>query len=122
MARHNEMGKWGEQMAAEYLERKGFRIMWRDWRDGHRDIDIVGIDADNLVIVEVKTRRNNDFMEPEQAVDLKKIRSICAAADKLVRTCGIDMPVRFDIVTVTGTPDGECDIRHTEDAFLPMPY
>ena len=122
MAQHNEMGKWGEQMAAEYLERKGFRIMWRDWRDGHRDIDIVGIDADNLVVVEVKTRRNKTYVDPEKAVDIKKIKSLSIAANKLVRTCNIDMPVRFDIVTVTGKPGEECDINHIEDAFLPLPY
>ena len=60
MAEHNDRGRWGEQKAAEYLERKGFRILWRDWRDGHRDLDIVAIDADQLVVVEVKTRKNND--------------------------------------------------------------
>ena len=51
MAEHNERGRWGEQKAAEYLEHKGYRILWRDWRDGHRDIDIVAVDADQLVIV-----------------------------------------------------------------------
>lgn len=122
MAEHNDRGKWGEQKAAEYLEQKGFRIMWRNWRDGHRDLDIVGIDADNLVIVEVKTRRNNDYVEPEQAVDIKKIRSLSIAAAKFVKSTYIDMPVRFDIVTVTGSNDEDCKINHIEDAFLPLPY
>lgn len=122
MAEHNDTGRWGEQKAAEYLERKGFRIIWRDWRDGHRDLDIVAIDADQLVIVEVKTRRSNAFMEPEQAVDAKKVRSLSMAAAKFVRTQHIDMPVRFDIVSITGTTDDNCKINHIEDAFLPLPY
>ncbi len=119
MAEHNDTGRWGERKAAEYLEHKGYRIMWRDWRDGHRDIDIVAIDADQLVVVEVKTRRNNTYMEPEQAVDARKIRSLAIAAAKFVRTYGIEMPVRFDIVSVTGTGDDDCRIRHIEDAFTP---
>lgn len=122
MAEHNDKGHWGELKAAEYLERKGFRILWRNWRDGHRDLDIVGIDADNFVIVEVKTRRNNDYIEPEQAVDVRKIRNISLAASKLVKMYNIDMPVRFDIVSVTGTSDSDCQIRHIEDAFLPLTH
>lgn len=106
MAEHNNIGRWGEQKAAEYLEQHGFRIIWRDWRDGHRDIDIVAIDADCLVVVEVKTRRNADFMAPEQAVDARKIRNLSLAAAKFVRANNIEMPVRFDIVSVTGVPGG----------------
>ena len=104
MAEHNDTGRWGERKAAEYLERKGYRILWRDWRDGHRDIDIVAVDADQLVVVEVKTRRNADYMPPELAVDERKMRSLAVAAAKFVRTYGIEFPLRFDIVAVTGTP------------------
>lgn len=122
MATHNDLGHWGEQKASEYLEHKGLRIVDRNWRDGHRDIDIVAVDADVLVIVEVKTRRNNDFRDPGTAVDRGKIRNICAAANKYVRLKSVDLPVRFDIVTVTGTAGGECVIDHIEDAFVPLPY
>ena len=101
MAEHNDTGRWGEQKAAEYLERKGYRILWRDWR---------------------KTRRNADYMPPELAVDARKMRSLAVAAAKLVGTYGIEFPLRFDIVAVTGTPGGDCDIRHIEDAFTPMQY
>lgn len=122
MAEHNDTGRWGEQKAAEYLECKGYRILWRDWRDGHRDLDIVAVDADQLVVVEVKTRRNADYMQPELAVDARKMRSLAVAAAKFVRTYGIEFPLRFDIVAVTGTPGGQCEISHIEDAFTPMQY
>ena len=120
MAEHNDRGHWGEQKAAEYLENKGYRILWRDWRDGHRDLDIVAVDADTLVVVEVKTRRNGDVMAPELAVTPKKMRNIVVAADRFAKTYGIEFPLRFDIVTVTGRGDADCRINHIEDAFNPM--
>lgn len=122
MAEHNDRGRWGEQKAAEYLERCGFRILHRNWRDGHRDLDIVAVDADQLVVVEVKTRRNADYMQPELAVDARKMRSLAVAAAKFVRTYGIEFPLRFDIVAVTGMPGCQCEISHIEDAFTPMQY
>ena len=60
MAQHNELGKWGEEVAARMLTEKGYRIIARDWKDNHKDLDIVAVADDCLVIVEVKTRRNND--------------------------------------------------------------
>ena len=120
MAEHNDRGRWGEQKAAEYLERCGFRILHRNWRDGHRDLDIVAIDADQLVIVEVKTRKTADVMAPELAVDQRKMRNLGIAAAKYVAFYGIEFPLRFDIVAVTGTGDCDFSINHIEDAFNPV--
>lgn len=66
MAQHNELGKWGEDLAARMLEDKGYRIIARDWRDGHKDLDIVAIDDGWLVVVEVKTRRNDVSSRPNR--------------------------------------------------------
>ena len=63
MAAHNELGQWGENLATEYLRSKGYVIIDRDWRSGHRDLDIIAEDGDVVVFVEVKTRRNNLFTE-----------------------------------------------------------
>lgn len=119
MAAHNDLGRWGEDKAAQFLERKGYRIMERDWRVGHRDLDIVALDDDTLVFVEVKTRCNDYFMEPEQAVDRKKIRSLTIAANAFVKMHRANLPIRFDIITVVGTNDNDCHINHIESAFLP---
>jgi len=120
MAEHNELGKWGEEKASEYLANKGFRILERDWRIGHRDIDIIAIDGDELVFVEVKTRRNNYFMEPELSVNMKKMRSISLAANAYAKMHYVEMPIRFDIVTVLGMKDSNCQINHIDNAFIPM--
>ncbi len=122
MAAHNELGKWGEQVAARYLAQKGYRLLARNWKDGHRDLDIVAADGSTLVVVEVKTRRNNVFNEPEEAVDWRKVRSLSLAACKYVKIHGIDADIRFDIVAVTGTDDDNCRVNHIENAFLPAGY
>lgn len=121
MAEHNELGHWGENKAADFLERKGYSIIKRNWKYGHRDLDIIALDSNNntLVIVEVKTRRNNLFAEPEQAVNYAKIKSLCIAANVFIKTHRISMPLRFDIITVIGTTDDDCEIHHTTDAFVP---
>ena len=69
MALHNDLGKWGEDMAAAFLREEGLVIIDRDWHSGHRDIDIVAIDGLTLVFVEVKTRRNRLYAEPEESID-----------------------------------------------------
>ena len=72
MAAHNELGTWGEEMAVRFLERKGYTILERDWKSGHRDIDIIATDGEIIVFVEVKTRRNRMFGEPEEAISTKR--------------------------------------------------
>lgn len=76
MAEHNELGKWGEDEAAHFLQRKGFSILERDWRVGKRDLDIIALKEDGklLVFVEVKTRRNDVYLQPEEAVNTTKMR------------------------------------------------
>ncbi len=119
MAVHNELGKWGEDTAASYLEDKGYEILCRDWRCGHRDLDIVAHKDGELIIVEVKTRRNAVFMEPEEAVSYQKAQSISIAANAYVKRYGINAPIRFDIIAITGTPDTNYEIKHIPNAFYP---
>ena len=86
MATHNNLGKWGEQQAAEYLQHKGYRICHRNWRLGHRDLDITALtpDGDTLVIVEVKTRSHTEYVEPEESVDWRKMRNLAIAANAYI--------------------------------------
>ena len=122
MAMHNDLGSWGEDKAAEYLIKKGYRICNRDWHYGHRDFDIIALKDNVLAIVEVKTRSNDTFMLPELAVDHRKVRSLMIAANAYVKTYKIDYELRFDIIAVTGVDDNTCVINHIESAFTPLPY
>ena len=74
MAKHNDLGKAGENAAVAYLEQKGYLIRNRNWRKGHFELDIVAAKDNELIVIEVKTRSNTLFAEPEDAVDLPKIR------------------------------------------------
>ena len=121
MAQHNELGRWGESQAAAFLEGKGYHVLHRDWKSGHRDLDIVAItpDGGTLVVAEVKTRRNTLFAEPLAAVDRRKIRSLTMAAHAYVQQHRVMLPIRFDIITVVAGETAQ--IEHIEDAFLPLP-
>ena len=117
MASHNELGKWGEDVAATYLERQGYTIMERDWKSGHRDLDIVALDGNTVVFVEVKTRSNRMFTDPEIAVDYQKIRHLQQAANHYIKYRHINHDIRFDIITVVGTMNDSPAIDHIKDAF-----
>ena len=117
MASHNELGKWGEDVAATYLEHQGYTIMERDWKSGHRDLDIIALDGDTVVFVEVKTRSNCMFTDPEIAVDYQKIRHLQQAANHYIKYRHINHDIRFDIITVVGTMNDSPAIDHIKDAF-----
>lgn len=118
MATHNDTGKWGEDMAAAYLEQKGYTIVERDWKSGRRDIDIIALDDDVVVFVEVKTRRNRLFGEPENAIDYHKRQNLQQAINHYVNFKHIRHEIRFDIITIVGTIGTEPEIDHLQDVAL----
>lgn len=118
MAEHLNRGKTGEDEAVVYLRSKGYSILHRNWRSGHKELDIVARQGNELVIVEVKSRCDTEYGLPEDAVGRQKIRRIVASADAYVRKYCIDLPVRFDVITVVGTQQ-PYQIEHIEDAFFP---
>lgn len=122
MAAHNELGKWGEEMAAEYLQQKGYRIIERDWRSGARDIDIIAQapDLSTLVFVEVKTRKNEVIMRAADAVNPTKARNIALSANNYIKMRHVDGLLRFDIITIVGTNAQNMKLEHIIDAFNPM--
>ncbi len=125
MAEHNDLGKWGEETAVAYLQNAGYIILDRDWHygGGKRDLDIVckTQDRTTVVFVEVKTREPEELAEPEDAVDLRKIRHLGRVADEYVKMYDIVEDLRFDIITVIGRQNGDnIDINHIEDAFNPL--
>lgn len=118
MATHNELGKEGEAAAAAYLQAQGYVLRERNWRSRSSELDIIAEKDGTLVVVEVKTRASLRFGQPEEAVDGRKIRRIVASTDAYLKKYGIDLPVRFDIITVTGVRP-PFQITQLIDAFFP---
>ena len=114
----HELGKLGEDLAANYLIDKGYQILERNWRSGHKEIDIIALIDETLAIVEVKTRKTDDYGEPDIAVGAYKQRMLIWAADAYVRYKNLNVDVRFDIISIVFT-DEEPQIEHIEDAFYP---
>ena len=120
MALHNDIGRWGEDVAVSYLQQQGYVILHRDWRYRHRDLDIVAIDKGTLVIIEVKTRRDERYANADEAVTPQKVRSLSIAANAYVKQYGISLDIRFDIITIVGQPTDIHEVRQVKDAFLPF--
>ena len=118
MAAHNELGKWGEDLAAVWLQQKGYTIIERDWKSGHRDIDIIARDHQTVVFVEVKTRRNRLYGDPEEAIDYRKLQSLQQTINHYIKYRHIDSEIRFDIITVVGMIGGTPEIDHIKDVAL----
>ena len=122
MASHNDLGKWGEEMAAQHLREQGYTILDRDWRLGHRDLDIVARtpDGTTVVFVEVKTRTSDVVSRPQDAVDARKIRSLGAAANAYVKEFQLWDELRFDLISIIGDRSETALLEHVEDAFNPL--
>ncbi|MBE6264324.1 MAG: YraN family protein [Prevotella sp.] len=121
MAAHNDLGKWGEEVAAEFLASNGYTILERDWKDGHRDIDIIARTADEtIVFVEVKTRTFDAIAKPEDAITKQKIKSIGKAANAYVKAYQLWNELRFDVITIIGNRKENAQINHIADAFNPL--
>ena len=117
MASHNELGHKGEAIACDYLADKGYQILEKNWRFSRAEVDIIAKDGEILVFIEVKTRSNNTFAEPEEAITSKKEALMADAAAIYMEKIGHDWEIRFDIITVCLQP--ELKIKHYIDAFFP---
>ena len=122
MAQHNELGKWGEEMATQYLEQQGYAIRERDFSIAHKDLDIVAIspDATQLVFIEVKTRSVEEGISPLQSINKKKIRNLMKAANSYIKAETQEFELRFDIITIIGTSPENMRLEHITDAFNPL--
>ncbi len=117
MARHNELGKRGEQLAAEYLIKKGYRILETNWHNEKEEIDIIALDKNELVITEVKTRSTSYFGDPDEAVTPAKANRLIHAAETYLELKNMDMDVRYDIISIILNRN-TVKINHIKDAFF----
>lgn len=116
--KRKSVGQRGEDIAARYLQRNGFRILDRNVHLGRYELDIIARDGDTIVFVEVKTRRNEDVAPPEENVDRTKQRHIRAAAHYYIeRANDPSQYYRFDLVSVVLPERGNPAVTLYRDAF-----
>lgn len=116
MAEHNDLGKLGEELAVEYLQKNGYAILETNWTFQKAEIDIIAKKENILAIVEVKTRSSLDFGLPQDFVKPKKIQLLVKAVDAYVIEKDLDINVRFDIIAIH--KEGKSfAIEHLTDAF-----
>jgi putative endonuclease len=107
------LGRQGEQLAAEHLERSGLRILDRNWRCPEGEIDIVAVDRGVLVVCEVKTRSDNRYGSPLEAISARKHSRLRRLAVRWVVANGVIYEqIRIDVVGVLRSAPGEFSIDH----------
>ncbi|MFT5242906.1 MAG: putative endonuclease [Glaciecola sp.] len=116
MANHNELGKKGEELATDFLLKKGYDIIARNYIYQKAEVDIIAKKGDVLAIVEVKTRTSTDFGDPQQFLKPKQMQRIIKAVDFFVNDNEMDVDVRFDIIAIVLNNKG-MSLEHLEDAF-----
>lgn len=107
-----ELGTLAENMAAAFLEKKGFQILERNWRYGHKEIDLITRKGNTLHIVEVKSRKDHLVQNPFEAVTKTKQHHLIDAAEAYILQHNIDDETVFDIVSIVDEK-----IIFIEDAF-----
>jgi len=116
MAEHNELGKLGEELAVDFLEKNGYTILETNWFFNKAEIDIIAQKENILAVVEVKTRSSIDFGLPQEFVKPKKIQLLVKAINEYVIQNDLEVEVRFDIVAIQ-KENTEFVIEHIEEAF-----
>jgi putative endonuclease len=107
------LGRHGEQLAAEYLERSGMRILDRNWRCAEGELDIVAAQRQVLVVCEVKTRSSDRFGTPLEAITRQKQRRLRRLAICWVVAHGVLFDeIRIDAVGVLRASSGEFTVTH----------
>lgn len=117
MSKHNKIGIKGEQIAADFLLNKGYIILYRNWRSGRKELDIIAHKDEMLVIVEIKTRSYTGFGFPEEAVNRKKQLYMKAAAEAFALEYPEHINIRFDIISIIMEGETAKEIMHFEEAF-----
>lgn len=119
MAIHLELGRKGELLAKEHLEKAGYEILDENWTHGKLEVDLIAYKNRVIIFTEVKTRTGSWFGQPEDFVDMRKQRLLAEAAEEYIYLMNHQGEVRFDIISILFDRQANYTINHIEDAFWP---
>ncbi len=113
-----DFGRMGEKIAHDYLAGKGFAIVKSNLHIGRNEVDILARGANCVLVVEVKTRKD-DHPDRDFAINRNKIRHLSRAADLYIRSLKLPFEARIDAITILFHADGSHTLEHLEDITLP---
>lgn len=113
MAWHNVYGVWGEEKVYRYLVDRGYTVLERNWRSGRRELDLIFLDEEVLVVAEVKTRLSAE-VAPEEMISRSKRKNLLSAGAHYLALSGQEREIRFDLLLLTGV---EMTIRHIQNVI-----
>lgn len=116
MAEHNELGKFGEELAVAFLQKEGYAILETNWTFQKAEVDIIAQKNSVLAVVEVKTRSSIEFGLPQDFVKPKKIQLLVKAVNEYIVSNDLEAEVRFDIIAIY-KEGKDYRIEHIMDAF-----
>ena len=120
MGKSNLSGAWGEALAANYLQKKRYRIVATNYRCRFGEIDLIAANRKYLVFVEVKLRKSNRFANAQEYVDHRKQDRLRTTAEMYLSQFPTHLQPRFDVIEIyapEGTETTHPEIHHLEDAF-----
>jgi putative endonuclease len=112
----NNLGRAGEELAGEFLSKKGYKVLEKNYRTYFGEIDLIARDRDVIVFIEVKTRSDESFGRPFEAVHPRKREKMRKSALWFLKRFREEVPARFDVLSIS-VEDGNPRIEHIEDAF-----
>jgi putative endonuclease len=117
MPSNSERGSYFEKLAGDYLRRRGYRLLERNFRFGHKEVDIIALDGETVVFVEVKGRSGRVFGPPGESIGARKMSHIGLAAEAYLSRRNLrNRPCRFDVICVK-VNDNRVEFEHIENAF-----
>lgn len=117
MTKRKYIGKNGEKIAKEFLENCSYKILVSNYRSKRSEIDIICSKGEDLIFVEVKTRKNKNYGNPEEFVSETQIEKIHEGAYSYIIDNKWKGPIRFDIISIILDKDTIIELEHFKDAF-----
>ena len=118
MSRNNIiLGKWGENAADKYLREKGYKIICNNYHTPYGEIDIICSFMENLIFVEVKTRKSQSYGHPEVSVNPRKLEHMETSAQYYVQENGYQGTWQIDVISIYKEGSNQLEIVHFENVI-----
>lgn len=114
---NKNFGAWGESAATEYLENKGYQVISRNLHTPYGEIDIVAENENKLMFIEVKTRSNKSYGNPEDSINPRKLEHMEASAQFYVQNCEYQGTWQIDVISILKRDSNQLEIVHFENVI-----